>query len=475
MTTTVRPAAVAGTFYPGRADDLRLIVDDALAGAPSASAGEPRGASSAPPKALIVPHAGYVYSGPVAATAYAALVPWRDAIERIVLLGPAHRVPVRSMAVSAADAWQTPLGAVPIDVELRRRIAAMPGMVTDDRPHGPEHSLEVHVPFLQRVLGHEFTLLPIIVGAAPPEEVADVLDVVWGGAETVIVVSTDLSHYHGYAEARRRDAGTIASIVAGRGDEIGPHDACGVYPVKGMLEAARRHHLAIEAVDARNSGDTAGPRDQVVGYASFVLRADEGTDPGTTQLDAGDRATLLAIAEEAVRAELEGRKPQLSDDLGPRLREPGAAFVTLKDPNGQLLGCIGTIEPIRPLAADVADDARGAAFRDPRLPALTADEFAAMSIHISVMTPIEPMEVDRFDDLRRVVRPGIDGLLIEAGRHRATFLPSVWEQLPSVDEYLEHLWRKAGLTPGTWPAGLRVARYGTIEWGEDGPRPPVAR
>ena len=261
----VRPAAVAGAFYPGRAAPLATTVDQALA-----AAAAPHPAHPVAPKALIVPHAGYVYSGPVAATAYARIVPWRDQISRVVLLGPAHRVAVRSMAVSSADAWTTPLGLVAVDTDARDRIAAMPGVVIDDAPHADEHSLEVQVPFLQQALG-SFTLVPIVVGAASPDQVADVLDALWGGPETLIVISTDLSHYLSYDDARRRDATTIAAIVAQRGEDLGPHDACGAHPVKGMLAAARRHHLTIEQLDARNSGDTAGPRDRVVGYASFVL------------------------------------------------------------------------------------------------------------------------------------------------------------------------------------------------------------
>jgi AmmeMemoRadiSam system protein B len=267
----VRPAAVAGSFYPGRADTLARTVDEVLGLAADATAAKGLDRGRGAPKAVIVPHAGYVYSGPVAATAYAQLVPWHDQIRRVVLLGPAHRVAVASMAVSAADEWVTPLGPVTIDQALREAVAARPGVVVDDAAHAPEHSLEVQVPFLQRALDG-FSLLPIVVGRAHAEEVADVLDAVWGGDETLIVISTDLSHYLPYEDARQRDAVTIAAIADGREVDIGPHDACGAYPVKGMLVAARRHRLTIEPVDARSSGDTAGPRDRVVGYASFVLR-----------------------------------------------------------------------------------------------------------------------------------------------------------------------------------------------------------
>jgi len=191
-------------------------------------------------------------------------------------------------------------------------------------------------------------------------------------------------------------------------------------------------------------------------------------------LDATERRVLLEVAVEAVRAQLERRAPVPATHRTPALASPGASFVTLRD-GARLLGCIGTITPSRPLLDDVADNAVGAAFRDPRLPALTADEFARMSVHISVLTPLEPLAVDSLAELRAAVRPGADGLLIETGSHRGTFLPSVWEQLPDVDDFLVHLWRKAGLRPGSWPRGLRVSRYGSVEWGDDGTRPPIRR
>ena len=263
----VRPAAVAGTFYPDEPAILARVVDDLLTEA--ARQVRTVSADTTPPKALIAPHAGYVYSGPVAASAYQRLVPVADRIERVVLLGPAHRSPMRTMALSSADAWATPLGEVPIDAAGRARLTEA-GVPVDDRAHAQEHSLEVHVPFLQRALTGPFTLLPIVVGWATPDAVADVLDRVWGGPETLVVVSTDLSHYHPYDEAAALDHRTAAAIVA-RSVEVVPDEACGAHPVTGLLAAAQRHDLRVELLDLRSSGDTAGPRDQVVGYGAFVL------------------------------------------------------------------------------------------------------------------------------------------------------------------------------------------------------------
>ncbi|MCX7619340.1 MAG: AmmeMemoRadiSam system protein B [Acidimicrobiales bacterium] len=268
----VRPPAVAGTFYPDRPDVLAATLDSELAAAEhrlhtSASPAD----LGEQPKAIIAPHAGYMYSGPVAASAYVRLRPFRDRITRVVLLGPAHRVAIRTAALSSADAWATPLGEVPIDQAAARRASRLPGVVFDDRAHANEHSLEVHVPFLQRVLGTDWRMLPVVVGAAPDEVVADLIEEFFDEVGNLTVVSTDLSHYHSYDEARLLDAHTVAEIAA-RTKDLQPEQACGAYPVRGMLAVARRHDLAVEPVDVRNSGDTAGPRDHVVGYASFVVR-----------------------------------------------------------------------------------------------------------------------------------------------------------------------------------------------------------
>ena len=262
--TRVRPAAVAGRFYPRDAETLAAWVDDALAAAPV-----PTGPH---PKALVVPHAGYSYSGPVAATGYRTLATARDTVHRVVLLGPAHFVAVRGIAVSGADAFATPLGTVPVDTAARDVVLGRPGVVVDDRAHAPEHSIEVHLPFLQRTLDR-FAVLPLVVGTADARTVSDVIDAVWGGSETLIVVSSDLSHYLGHDAALDRDRITAAAIVAGDGDgdALSATDACGAASVRGLLRVARRHDLRGALLDLRSSGDTGGDRDRVVGYGAFAF------------------------------------------------------------------------------------------------------------------------------------------------------------------------------------------------------------
>ena len=260
---TVRPPAVAGTFYPAATTELTREVGALLAHAAVDARGKPL------PKAIIAPHAGYVYSGPIAAVAYARLAPARFRITRIVLLGPAHRVALRGLALPGAESLATPLGVVPLDADAVARVMKLPQVASSPAVHAAEHALEVHLPFLQIVF-EKFSVLPLAVGDASAEEVAQVLDVAWGGAETLIVVSSDLSHYLGYADAQAVDRTTAQAILDLRGD-ISHEQACGGTPINGLLLAARRRGLTSELLDLRNSGDTAGDRRRVVGYGAFAF------------------------------------------------------------------------------------------------------------------------------------------------------------------------------------------------------------
>lgn len=258
----VRPAAVAGSFYPAEPHRLEAEVRAHLAAADA-----PGGAR---PKALVAPHAGYLYSGPVAGSAFRQLEPWRGAIERVILLGPSHFVPFAGLALPAACAFETPLGEVPVAADGAVRVAGLSQVVVSDLPHAREHALEVELPFLQVAL-ERFELVPLLIGEASPEEVAEVLDRLWGGAETLIVVSSDLSHYRDYATAAALDRATADAIVALDLDRIAAGDACGRNPLRGLLLAARRRGLAACELDLRSSGDTAGGRGQVVGYGAFAF------------------------------------------------------------------------------------------------------------------------------------------------------------------------------------------------------------
>lgn len=451
----VRPPAVAGAFYPREPDALRAEVDRLLAEARA------RGLElESVPRALVVPHAGYVYSGPVAASAYATVS--GAAVRRVVLLGPAHRVPLRGLAVPSVASLLTPLGAVEVADDARAMFVTRGLAVVDDDAHALEHSLEVQLPFLQRVLPG-VPVLPVAVGAAAASEVERAIDAVWDD-HTLVVVSTDLSHYDTYESARRHDAQTADAIIRRDGDLLTGTDACGVHALRGLLRAALARDLAVRALDLRSSGDTAGPRDQVVGYGAFAIVA-------SGALDAADREALLDCAIEPVGAALRGEVPRLPGlgTLPARLRRPGAAFTTLER-GGALLGCIGTLRAEEPLGHAVARHSLSAAFADPRLPPITVADFEEMSVKVSVLSPMSPVAAASHAELAVALVPGVDGLLVEAPSGGATFLPSVWTSLPEPADFLAALWRKAGWRVGHWPRGLRAHRYRADEVHHAGPR-----
>jgi AmmeMemoRadiSam system protein B len=257
----IRQPAVAGTFYPAEADQLQSAVDGFLQ---AARTDQPA------PRAMIVPHAGYIYSGPVAASGYARLLNPETPVRRVLLLGPAHRLPFRGIAATSAASFSTPLGDIAIDRAAIDRVAGLSQVCVMDEAHRLEHSLEVQLPFLQRTLG-DFLLVPLVVGDATPEEISEILEILWTDPETLVVVSSDLSHYHNYDTARRLDSETSRNIESLDYRAIKYDHACGRNPVNGLLLYAARHGLNATTLDLRNSGDTAGPRDQVVGYGTYVF------------------------------------------------------------------------------------------------------------------------------------------------------------------------------------------------------------
>ena len=259
--SSIRPAAIAGMFYPGKPDVLARNVDALLAAATPA-------ATIAVPKAIIAPHAGYIYSGPIAASIYALIAPARTRIKRVVVLGPTHRVAIHGIALPGVNAFATPLGNIAIDAGAVKQLMALPYVGVSAEAHRQEHSLEVHLPFLQKVI-NEFTLVPLAVGRATAQQVASVIDMLWGGEETLIVISSDMSHYLPYAEAQATDNATAEAILALRTD-LNHDQACGATPVIGLNLLAQQRGLKAQLIDLRNSGDTAGDKARVVGYGSFA-------------------------------------------------------------------------------------------------------------------------------------------------------------------------------------------------------------
>jgi hypothetical protein len=450
----VREPAVAGRFYTDDPEQLRGVVRRHL------GADRPDAPSGPAPAALIAPHAGYRYSGPTAGAGWATLAVADAPPDRVVLVGPSHRVPVGGpgVGVSSAIAWRTPLGDVPLDGEAAAALLEDGLAVVADDAHAPEHSLEVHLPFLLEAIG-PVPVVPLVTGRCPAEAAAAALRRLWDGDRTVVVVSSDLSHYLPDDEARARDDRTLGAIVEGRIDDIGPDDACGRVAVGALLLAARSHGIAPSVVAVATSADSAGDSARVVGYASVAF-----TPPPPLADD--ERAWLVDRARAALVHEVRTGEPDPLDDadVPARLRLLGASFVTLRRA-GQLTGCIGSLEASRPLWRDVVHNARAAAFDDPRFPPLAADDLPDMGVKVSVLSATERLPAER-DALAAALRPGVVGVLIESEGRRGTFLPSVWEAVPSTDRFLAALATKAGLPDGAWPTDLRAARYTTDEFGD---------
>ncbi|MBB4264939.1 AmmeMemoRadiSam system protein B [Roseospira visakhapatnamensis] len=463
-TPSVRAPAIAGTFYAADPDALRRSVRADLDRARAR-----RPADAPVPKAIIAPHAGHVYSGALAARAYVLLEPARNRIRRVLLVGPSHRVAFEGVALSGADRWRTPLGEVPLDhAWTRDRLGDDTAVSVLDHAHAQEHCLEVHLPYLQEALG-DIALVPLVAGRVASPTLARVLDALWNGPETAIVISSDLSHFLDYDACQARDGATASAIEALRPGVIGPRDACGCRPVDGLLTLARRRGLRVERIGLCNSGDTAGTRDRVVGYGAWAFHEPEGTatdsDPveATARLARAHTDLLVGLAKEGVdHAVRDGTPPRVPvESLPQALRAHGAAFVTLTRADGGLRGCIGSLEARRPLAQDVAGHAFNAACRDARFPPVTADELPGLTVSISVLTPPMPLPFADRDDLLQAMRPGVDGLILEDRGRRGVFLPQVWEQVPEPEVFLAHLLRKAGLADSHWSDDVRLWRFET--------------
>lgn len=469
--THVRPAAVAGMFYPGRARELQQQVRDLLAEAAATAT-----ASRALPKAIVAPHAGYVYSGPIAAKAYARLAPLAGVVRRVVLIGPAHRVAVHGLAAPGVDAFETPLGQIPLDRESIDDLGTQAGVRVWDVAHAEEHALEVQLPFLQELFG-DFRLVPLLAGDASAEQVADVLDRLWGGPETLIVISSDLSHYLDYRQAQRLDAATCRAVEELDGEAIDWEQACGRVPLIGLLTLARRRHLTVETLDLRNSGDTAGDRRRVVGYGAWMfcepkdaaagIRSAEDT-PGATDRRGNEQglldrhgATLLQTAAASIEHGLRCgcEMPVNAGSYPEELQALGASFVTLTS-HGRLRGCIGSVEAYRPLVEDVARNGFAAAFHDNRFDRLGAGECSGLQLTVSVLDEPQQLRFDTEAELLAQLRVGRDGLVIRCNDCRGVFLPQVWDSVGDPGDFLRQLKTKAGLTPDYWSDDFRAWRFG---------------
>jgi hypothetical protein len=419
------------------------------------------------PKAVIVPHAGYRFSGEIAARGWSRLARRRGEIRRVVLFGPAHRSAFDGMAVLGVTHWETPLGRLVTDAEAMATALRSPDVQAMDAPFLREHSLEVQLPFVQRALG-DVTVLPVLVGRAQAASVARLMDALWGGPETAIVVSSDLSHYHDYDTASALDAGTTAMIERAAPDRIGSREACGHLAVRALIGHARLRDLRITALDVRNSGDIVGERSRVVGYGTYAFEYAQ-----SARLPEEARERLLEAARASLREGPPGGPggpvtavPAAAAALAdsPLLRAQRNTFVTLEI-DGRLRGCIGSVRPQRSLAEDVCVNARKAAYADPRFTPLAADEIDRLQVSVSVLSHPRPIAADSEERLLEQLRPDADGLILADGERSALFLPSVWRSLPDPRAFVRQLRRKAGLPEQGWTPTMRASRFGAEYFG----------
>jgi AmmeMemoRadiSam system protein A len=454
----LRLPAVAGFFYPGDKAGLSQTLDGLLERAPAHDIPRLKG--------FVSPHAGYAYSGPIAASAYKALA-GRD-VRTVIILASSHHAAFQGASIPNVDAYQTPLGIVPISEKAQKLVKVEPFVLEprcpiprpgwwqltskppppagEETPDTWEHSVEVQVPFLQKTL-RDFKILPVVFGDADPEKVAQVLGEIIDD-KTVVIASSDLSHYHSYDVARELDNRCVRAICNLDMDEMKHQEACGQLPILTLMHLARQKGWKPQLLDCRNSGDITSEKDRVVGYAAVAFH-----EPAPASVASADRKFLLDLARRTlVRVATDPESPELevkADAVSPRLAQTQACFVTLTQ-NGSLRGCIGHILPQEPLYQAVMHNARNAAARDPRFPPVKSDEVDKLKIEISVLTEPQPLPFSSPEDLLNKLRPFEDGVLLRIGAHGATFLPQVWAQIPDKVEFLSQLSRKAGCEPSAW-------------------------
>lgn len=453
-TEAIQLPQVADGFYP--ADPVQLAAQlrrCLLAG---------KRTSIEAPKIIVAPHAGLIYSGGVAASAFSGLSRRAGMVKRVVLIGPAHKFAFRGIALATASRWRTPLGDIPVDLMMQRRLKPMAEVTFDDRPFQNEHSIEVLLPFLQVSLS-AFEIVPMLVGDATPQVVAEALERVWGGPETIIVVSSDLSHFKPGQEAKDFDAVTRRVVETLDWSALNAERACGHRALAGALIRAQGLDMRVSAVDMATSGDLTGMEGKVVGYGAFHMEY-----AAQAKLSKPERAMLLTTAARVLAhaCQHDGKTPNLSikGDLPMTMSAMRATFVSLEK-DGRLRGCIGSTRAHQPLLKDVLVNTMKAAFGDPRFPKLATDELFALDLSVSILSHPRPIDAVNEQALLDDLSPDRDGLIIADQGRSALFLPHVWKQIPDPKIFLAALRQKAGLPGDHWSPTFKAYRFSAEKFG----------
>ncbi|MEM7686482.1 MAG: AmmeMemoRadiSam system protein B [Pseudomonadota bacterium] len=442
---SVHQPVVAGSFYPADPSVLGQAVQVLMDKAPQLDV--------PPAKAVILPHAGYRFSGAVAAAGISVI---GRKIQRVVVLGPSHRHAFKGVALPDAQALATPMGEVPVEASSVAQLLQHPDVNVVPEAFAQEHAIEVELPFLQHRLSG-FTIVPLVVGDIATDRLAEILTEVWGGGETLIVISTDLTHFLTGDEASRIDLSTAQAVEKLDGSGIGVREACGHRPLAAFLKVAGAKGMRLTRLALTHSGQITGDTDRVVGYGAWMAH-----DAVTARLAPPHRAEALSIAAKAMISRARnGKAPVINLENFPvPLRSVAPAFVTLTLED-RLRGCIGSLTAHQPLAQDILTNAVKAGFEDPRFTPVTEDEIRASEIEVAVLSHPAPMAFTSQDDLLSQLVPGRDGLILQSGRNRGTFLPKVWESLDTPEKFFCGLKVKAGLPRDHWSPDVRVLRYVT--------------
>ena len=460
-----RNPAVAGLFYSATPEQLTEEVDFYLNTDYQKHASQPR--------MIIVPHAGYQYSASAAAQAFLPLKDYVDKIKTVILIGPSHYVELNGAALPSADYFKTPLGKIAVNKEISQNLQKNKNIIVSTKAHEKEHSLEVQLPFLQKVL-KKFDIVPLVYGDANPQTLAEALQKYVRKPDVLLLVSADLSHYHNYNEAIEIDYETATKIANGKAD-VDYHHSCGATGINTAMILGQKLGLKPEILALINSGDVSDDKNRVVGYGAWSY-SEDGIKPskidreteglkgfvqefGTQLLGASRKSLEMAVNDDLYRPS--------RDDYDEHLFDKGAVFVTLHK-NGELRGCIGSLYPRQAVVADVAANTFAAAMEDTRFAPLSAEELPNIKISISLLTGYEKIYYKDEEDLLNKIIAGVDGIVIRDGDRQGLFLPSVWEQLPDKKEFLNNLKLKAGMSPSFWSNDISVYRFRTVEVKENG-------
>jgi MEMO1 family protein len=451
--SNIRLPEMAGKFYPADPNAALTMLQACLNSTIETGINNP--------KMLVLPHAGWNYCLPVMASGLRTLLAAKAKIKRVVLIGPAHRLQFTGIATPSQGVWKTLFGDVKIDTTQMNSLVKAKKIVVNNQAFTNEHSLEVILPALQKIIG-EFQLLPLLVGEVEEAQVEEVLREIWGGAETLIVVSSDLSHFNSSQEALNKDTQTRVDIESYGQSRITAQEACGYRALNAALKIAETQDLRLTALDVRHSGHFTQDQSRVVGYGAFVAEP-----AATARLNENDRKHLVNTAMLALEKAVELQTmPEFSLDpaLKPTFAALRASFISLKM-NGQLRGCIGSLYPYRSLLLDVASNAVKAALSDERFASLTKEELATCDVEISILSHPRALTFASQEEALSQMRVGHEGYILREGENVGLFLPSVWEGLPSPQAFLNGLKRKAGLKEAYWSDTLKIFRFTTESFG----------